>query len=140
MVSVPAGCEDAEPAPYRGLSRFEPGDRELFFGRDRLVNDLVSLTGRHRVVHRAQHARPAAAQLRLDFRTFGLRPARVGTDSGLPVALPGRGAAVDAAGGRRRGEACRYLGVLSRRASGRRAAMGPVGSRCPGEPNREAVT
>lgn len=39
-----------EPAPYRGLSRYEPGDRDIYFGRDRLVQDLVSLAGRHRVV------------------------------------------------------------------------------------------
>ncbi|MCB5164390.1 DNA-binding protein [Streptomyces bambusae] len=41
---------DDEPAPYPGLARFEPGDRELFFGRDRLVDDLVALTFKHRVV------------------------------------------------------------------------------------------
>lgn len=39
-----------EPSPYRGLARFEPGDHALFFGRDRLVDDLVSLATGHRVV------------------------------------------------------------------------------------------
>ncbi|MFI1484091.1 hypothetical protein [Streptomyces sp. NPDC020747] len=34
--------EDAQP-PYRGLARFEPGDRELFFGRDRLIAELSEL-------------------------------------------------------------------------------------------------
>ncbi|SPF04837.1 nSTAND1 domain-containing NTPase [Streptomyces sp. MA5143a] len=33
---------DAVP-PYRGLARFEPDDRELFFGRDRLVDALSEL-------------------------------------------------------------------------------------------------
>ncbi|MCP3757974.1 WD40 repeat domain-containing protein [Streptomyces sp. TBY4] len=39
-----------EPSPYRGLARFEPDDHALFFGRDRLVDDLALLTARHRVV------------------------------------------------------------------------------------------
>jgi WD40 repeat protein/transcriptional regulator with XRE-family HTH domain len=39
--------EDAE-SPYRGLARFEPGDRELFFGRDRLVAELTDLVCEHR--------------------------------------------------------------------------------------------
>ncbi|MFF2951511.1 hypothetical protein ACFVVU_09245 [Kitasatospora sp. NPDC057965] len=37
-------------APYRGLARFEPGDRERFFGRDRLVADLQALVDSRRVV------------------------------------------------------------------------------------------
>ncbi|MFD9359794.1 helix-turn-helix domain-containing protein [Streptomyces sp. NPDC060031] len=41
---------DDTGAPYRGLSRFEPGDRERFFGRDRLVADLVGLVDSHRLV------------------------------------------------------------------------------------------
>ncbi|WP_030194814.1 hypothetical protein [Streptomyces sp. NRRL S-87] len=45
-----AAQRDDEPAPYRGLARYEPGDRELFFGRDRLVDDLVALARAHRVV------------------------------------------------------------------------------------------
>ncbi|WP_372497392.1 WD40 repeat domain-containing protein [Streptomyces muensis] len=36
--------EDADAAPpYRGLARFEPDDRELFFGRDRLIEELSEL-------------------------------------------------------------------------------------------------
>ncbi|MFI7398995.1 helix-turn-helix domain-containing protein [Streptomyces sp. NPDC049541] len=36
--------EDAGAAPpYRGLTRFEPDDRELFFGRDRLIDELSEL-------------------------------------------------------------------------------------------------
>ncbi|MGW1674056.1 nSTAND1 domain-containing NTPase [Streptomyces sp. NPDC002324] len=36
--------EDADVAPpYRGLARFEPDDRELFFGRDRLADELSEL-------------------------------------------------------------------------------------------------
>ncbi|MGW0842159.1 nSTAND1 domain-containing NTPase [Streptomyces sp. NPDC002787] len=37
--------EDADATPpYRGLARFEPDDRELFFGRDRLIDELSELT------------------------------------------------------------------------------------------------
>ncbi|WP_405886498.1 hypothetical protein OG747_52955 (plasmid) [Streptomyces sp. NBC_01384] len=36
------GDESAEP-PYRGLARFEPGDADLFFGRDELTDRLVEL-------------------------------------------------------------------------------------------------
>ncbi|NUR03897.1 MAG: helix-turn-helix domain-containing protein [Streptomyces sp.] len=39
--------EDASP-PYRGLARFEPDDRALFFGRDRLVEELNRLVCDHR--------------------------------------------------------------------------------------------
>ncbi|MFF4733487.1 helix-turn-helix domain-containing protein [Streptomyces mirabilis] len=35
--------ENAKP-PYRGLARFEPGDADLFFGRDELTDRLVDLT------------------------------------------------------------------------------------------------
>ncbi|MFE3559201.1 helix-turn-helix domain-containing protein [Streptomyces sp. NPDC059193] len=35
-------------APYRGLARFEPGDHELFFGRDRAVEELKRLVRDHR--------------------------------------------------------------------------------------------
>ncbi|WP_438493959.1 nSTAND1 domain-containing NTPase [Streptomyces asiaticus] len=35
--------DDAEP-PYRGLARFEPGDADLFFGRDELTDRLLELT------------------------------------------------------------------------------------------------
>ncbi|WP_406396869.1 WD40 repeat domain-containing protein [Streptomyces uncialis] len=34
--------------PYRGLTRYEPDDAALFFGRDRLVDRLTALTRRHR--------------------------------------------------------------------------------------------
>lgn len=34
--------DDATP-PYRGLARFEADDRELFFGRDRLIDELSAL-------------------------------------------------------------------------------------------------
>jgi hypothetical protein len=39
--------EDAAP-PYRGLTRFEPDDRHLFFGRDRMVEELERLVCEHR--------------------------------------------------------------------------------------------
>ncbi|MFG2226696.1 hypothetical protein [Streptomyces sp. NPDC048644] len=40
--------EDADP-PYRGLARFEPGDAELFFGRDELTSQLTRMARGHRV-------------------------------------------------------------------------------------------
>ncbi|MEH0417325.1 nSTAND1 domain-containing NTPase [Streptomyces sp. B21-083] len=40
--------EDEEVPPYRGLTRFEPDDRQLFFGRDRLVEELNRLVCDHR--------------------------------------------------------------------------------------------
>ncbi|MET8983408.1 hypothetical protein ABZX85_48400 [Streptomyces sp. NPDC004539] len=39
--------EDASP-PYRGLARFDPDDRGLFFGRDRLVEAVQELISGHR--------------------------------------------------------------------------------------------
>jgi energy-coupling factor transporter ATP-binding protein EcfA2 len=38
-----ASDEEADP-PYRGLARFEPGDVDLFFGRDELTDRLLELT------------------------------------------------------------------------------------------------
>ena len=40
-------AEDDAKSPYRGLARFEPGDRELFFGRDRPVAELLELVREH---------------------------------------------------------------------------------------------
>ncbi|WP_217213791.1 WD40 repeat domain-containing protein [Streptomyces sp. AC550_RSS872] len=40
-------AEDAS-APYRGLARFEPDDRHLFFGRDRMVDEVGELVCEHR--------------------------------------------------------------------------------------------
>ncbi|MER6711306.1 helix-turn-helix domain-containing protein [Streptomyces sp. NPDC000877] len=37
-----------ERAPYRGLARFEPGDSDLFFGRDKQVGELLELVRAHR--------------------------------------------------------------------------------------------
>ncbi|MFF0430062.1 helix-turn-helix domain-containing protein [Streptomyces sp. NPDC004520] len=47
-----AACEQADdaPSPYRGLARFEPGDEDVFFGREALSDDLLTLTRDHRVV------------------------------------------------------------------------------------------
>lgn len=46
----PGEGEGVESSPYRGLARFEPQDRELFFGRDRVLTDLVTLLREHRAV------------------------------------------------------------------------------------------
>ncbi|MCX5262588.1 hypothetical protein [Streptomyces sp. NBC_00199] len=37
-----------ERAPYRGLSRFEPDDSDLFFGREELARELLDLARAHR--------------------------------------------------------------------------------------------
>jgi WD40 repeat protein len=43
-----AAEDDAAP-PYRGLARFEPYDSDLFFGRDKLVGELLELARGHRI-------------------------------------------------------------------------------------------
>lgn len=40
--AAPQGAEEGD-SPYQGLARFEPGDRDLFFGRDRLAEDALRL-------------------------------------------------------------------------------------------------
>ncbi|MFI6626673.1 helix-turn-helix domain-containing protein [Streptomyces sp. NPDC050528] len=40
--------DDAPVPPYRGLARFEPTDRHLFFGRDRVIADVHALVRDHR--------------------------------------------------------------------------------------------
>ncbi|MFF7161376.1 hypothetical protein ACFZBP_08290 [Streptomyces sp. NPDC008086] len=45
--AVRAEPADAPP-PYRGLARFEPDDRDLFFGRERMVEELHRLVCDHR--------------------------------------------------------------------------------------------
>ncbi|MFG2777874.1 helix-turn-helix domain-containing protein [Streptomyces prunicolor] len=48
-VAESAEPDDDGPAPpYRGLARFEPTDRHLFFGRDRVIADLHALVRDHR--------------------------------------------------------------------------------------------
>ncbi|MFE0106322.1 hypothetical protein [Streptomyces sp. NPDC059009] len=46
---APEGAESQE-SPYPGLARFGPGDRSRFHGRDDLVDELLGLTARHRLV------------------------------------------------------------------------------------------
>ncbi|MDQ1017677.1 nSTAND1 domain-containing NTPase [Streptomyces afghaniensis] len=41
-------ADDTARPPYRGLTRFEPGDAHLFFGRGRLVERLTELNRKHR--------------------------------------------------------------------------------------------
>jgi WD40 repeat protein len=43
-------AEDGIEPPYRGLARFGVDDHERFFGRDRLVDQLVALVGRKQLV------------------------------------------------------------------------------------------
>ncbi|MFG2781479.1 hypothetical protein ACGFY7_26990 [Streptomyces prunicolor] len=48
VARAPRDGDADEVPPYRGLARFEPGDRELFFGRDRLIDELGELVCAHR--------------------------------------------------------------------------------------------
>ncbi|WP_235978220.1 nSTAND1 domain-containing NTPase [Streptomyces lycii] len=48
LAAETADDETSRP-PYRGLTRFEPGDAELFFGRDQLVERLIRLNRKHRL-------------------------------------------------------------------------------------------
>ncbi|MEU9579213.1 nSTAND1 domain-containing NTPase [Streptomyces chilikensis] len=47
-VAAEAAADETSRPPYRGLTRFEPGDADLFFGRDRLVERLAELNREHR--------------------------------------------------------------------------------------------
>jgi len=49
LARLPRPQEDDSDSPYKGLARFEPGDAQLFFGRDQLIDDLLQLTHRSRV-------------------------------------------------------------------------------------------
>ncbi len=42
--------EEVKTAPYKGLARFEPDDRDTYFGRDELVAELADSIARHRIV------------------------------------------------------------------------------------------
>ncbi|MDG9702033.1 WD40 repeat domain-containing protein [Streptomyces sp. DH37] len=47
-LAAEAAADETRRPPYRGLTRFEPGDADLFFGRDQLVERLVGLNREHR--------------------------------------------------------------------------------------------
>ncbi|MGW5258219.1 nSTAND1 domain-containing NTPase [Streptomyces sp. NPDC004012] len=49
VAAEPDDADDAD-SPYRGLARFEPGDRGLFFGRDQLVAQLTARVRTGRMV------------------------------------------------------------------------------------------
>ncbi|GGQ33006.1 nSTAND1 domain-containing NTPase [Streptomyces roseolilacinus] len=40
VAAAPRAADGEEP-PYRGMTRFEPGDSELFFGREQVVDDVL---------------------------------------------------------------------------------------------------
>ncbi|WP_190137935.1 WD40 repeat domain-containing protein [Streptomyces longispororuber] len=48
--ALPAPGDDEVEPPYRGLARFEAGDSDRFFGRDRLTGDLLHLVREQRLV------------------------------------------------------------------------------------------
>ncbi|WP_328549195.1 hypothetical protein [Streptomyces platensis] len=45
----PRSPDDDTNSPYRGLARFEPGDAELFFGRDEMTAQLADTARQHRI-------------------------------------------------------------------------------------------
>ncbi|MFT2017593.1 hypothetical protein ACMA1D_17400 [Streptomyces sp. 796.1] len=45
---LPSTLDDS-PSPYPGLARFEPEDRDRFFGRDQLIGDIVTLVRTNRL-------------------------------------------------------------------------------------------
>ncbi|MCX5247541.1 helix-turn-helix domain-containing protein [Streptomyces sp. NBC_00201] len=45
---APVEPDEDAPSPYRGLARFEPADQHLFFGRDRVVDEVGKLVCEHR--------------------------------------------------------------------------------------------
>ncbi|MBP2068826.1 WD40 repeat domain-containing protein, partial [Streptomyces iranensis] len=47
--AVPRPPEEDDEPPYRGLERFEPGDAELFFGREETTAQLEEMARRHRL-------------------------------------------------------------------------------------------
>ncbi|MDQ1050831.1 hypothetical protein QFZ76_009067 [Streptomyces sp. V4I2] len=61
-VAAESADDEGSRPPYRGLTRFEPGDAELFFGRDQLVERLSELNRKHRFT--AVFGPPAAASPR----------------------------------------------------------------------------
>lgn len=42
--------EEVAASPYKGLARFEPDDRDTYFGRGELVAELAAAIARHRIV------------------------------------------------------------------------------------------
>lgn len=48
LASLALGADGAGTAPYRGLTRFEPEDEAVFFGRERLIDELTALVAEHR--------------------------------------------------------------------------------------------
>ncbi|MFJ1896724.1 helix-turn-helix domain-containing protein [Streptomyces sp. NPDC088115] len=42
--------EEVAAPPYKGLARFEPDDRDTYFGRGELVAELIASVARHRIV------------------------------------------------------------------------------------------
>jgi hypothetical protein len=49
-VDEQSSSDDAEQAPYVGLTMFQPEDAERFFGRERLVTELADRVARQRLV------------------------------------------------------------------------------------------
>ncbi|MFH8572867.1 DNA-binding protein [Streptomyces sp. NPDC017993] len=49
IAAQPRPDEEVGEPPYRGLARFEPGDAELFFGREEMTGRLEEMARQHRV-------------------------------------------------------------------------------------------
>ncbi|NEA99040.1 hypothetical protein G3I78_08120 [Streptomyces sp. SID13726] len=102
--AVERSRQDGEAVPpYRGLARYQPGDRDLFFGRDNLVGALLDLVREHRfaavvgpsgsgkssllragLIPRLQQAGADAGPAVIRILTPGARPARSHTAALTP--------------------------------------------------------
>ncbi|MFF7158023.1 hypothetical protein [Streptomyces sp. NPDC008139] len=120
LAAGPRDSEDGDdPAPYRGLARFEAGDADIFFGRDRLTDRLLELTARRRftavfgpsgsgkssllragLIPRLQQvADPATRPAALRILTPGAHPLRDHAPHLTPAASSTYGRAASTAGG-----------------------------------------
>ncbi|MCM1969757.1 DNA-binding protein [Streptomyces sp. G1] len=48
LATLELGADSGGTAPYRGLTRFEPEDEAVFFGREQLTDQLTALVAEHR--------------------------------------------------------------------------------------------
>ena len=85
LAVLPTVRDEDEPAPFRGLARFEAEDGALFFGREQLVDNLVGLIRKHRFVALVG----ASGSGKSSLLRAGLVPAlrSLGEEDGRPAAI-----------------------------------------------------
>ncbi|MFF5768594.1 hypothetical protein ACFY8F_39500 [Streptomyces tanashiensis] len=82
-------AEADTPSPYLGLARFDTGDEERFFGRDRLVDRLVELVRLQRLVVLVGPSGSGKSSLLRAGLIPRLRTAGVGGASAVRILTPG---------------------------------------------------